>query len=151
MTATGILLASHLILQFRMFSHLYIVSVLMNGYSAIGMTVSAIAFLQAIAQIYFHNEHRLSPLGLFMSNALLTILWVVVIGLGWATPSEHFDFNPDGYSGYVSDIQGWERVYADAYKLVNEEEYYLNMLGNYGIDAVLGFAMGFIVMTILSL
>jgi hypothetical protein len=55
----------------------------MNKYSAIGMTVSAIAFLQSIAQIYLHNKHRLSALGLSMYNALLAILWVVVIGLGW--------------------------------------------------------------------
>lgn len=105
---------------------------------ALGLVVAVVAIVQATIQLLSFYHHNLSPLRLAILNAVVMVLWIVVLAIGW---------NPTGYTydedtgTSVPNISGWLYTYAG---------YWVDESYRKGISPTLALAMGFSVMSLIS-
>lgn len=108
-------------------------------YSALGLGVAVIGMMQSSAQLFLFYRHQISPLRLSIFNAVVMVLWIVVIAIGW-NPT-YWTFDPaTGLS--TPNISGWLYTYS---------AYWTQESVSNGVSPTLQLAMGFAVMSIISL
>lgn len=90
-------------------------------------------------QLLLFTRNRISPLRLFCFCAPVVVLWIVVIAIGWNPTNYTYDASTDLYTPNIS---GW---------LYNYSGYWYQDSIQYGVGATLALAMGFAVMSIVSL
>lgn len=95
--------------------------------------------IQSSLQLFLFYQHHISPFHLCIFNAVVMVLWIVVIAIAW---------NPTNWSYNTStgaltpNISGWLYTYSG---------YWAQDSVGYGVGATLALAMGFAVMSIISL
>ena len=101
--------------------------------------MAVIGMVQSSLQLFLFCQQRLSPLLLSVFNAIVMVLWIVIIAIGW-NPT-NWSYNP--YTGIgTPDISGWLYNYSG--------DWVEDSIGS-GIGPTLALAMGFAVMSIISL
>jgi hypothetical protein len=101
--------------------------------------VAVIGMTQSSLQLFLFYKHHISPLILCIFNAIVMVLWILVIAIGW-NPT-YWSYDPT--TGLATpNISGWLYTYSS---------YWAQDSVGYGVGATLQFAMGFAVMSIISL
>jgi len=105
---------------------------------AFGLGVAVIAMIQSSLQLFIFYRHHLSPLSLGILNAVIMVLWIVDIAIGW-NPT-NWSYDPNTGIG-TPNVLGW--LYAYSIDWADESV-------TTGIGPTLALAMGFAVMSIVS-
>lgn len=113
--------------------------ILTSDHSALGLGVAIIAMIQSSVQVFKFYRHHISPALLSILNATVMLLWIVVIVIGWNPTSYSYD-ELTGIS--TPDVMGWLYAYS---------EYWYSESLYTGVGVTLALAMGFAVMSIVSL
>jgi hypothetical protein len=101
--------------------------------------VAVIGMIQSSLQLFLFYQHHISPIYLCIFNAVVMVLWTVVIAIGWNPTNWSYDPSTEIATPNIS---GWLYTYSG---------YWVQDSVAYGVGATLALAMGFAVMSIVSL